>query len=341
MWTNHKQLNKLFAIEGHSFWPSIKNTLLQTYKNRMEDYITFIISTKKLLKMINFSCIISINVIGETEKIILGTNKNRIPSIMLEHGFTTYLPEISRFDMLSMYPIFRDKIAVWGNIQKKYLLEYRKIPEDRILVPGSPRHDIFFKRKKSKTLGKTKKILIMPQNMGEANAQIDTNSFIRLEKLLKRIINIAKKLPDVDLIIKLHPSQEFGSEYLKKLIQKIAPNIRTFQTEPILDVIQSCDVILNINTELFVSTVLFEGLILEKPILNIVTIKQPYEYEYERDKAVLSISDKSDLEKYLNDIIYNNELQHELVENGKKFVRKYLTNPSTASQSLAKILNSY
>ena len=44
-----------------------------------------------------------------------------------------------------MYSSFKDKIALWGNTQKEYLIAQHAISEERILTIGSPRHDIFFK----------------------------------------------------------------------------------------------------------------------------------------------------------------------------------------------------
>ena len=110
-------LSKIFTIENCSIWNIIKDILLQTYQLRLEDYVKLVLFSKKLSTSINLSCIISLNNIGETEKAILNQNE-KIPSILLEHGFANYVPELSQFDISSMYPTFQDKIALWGNTQK-------------------------------------------------------------------------------------------------------------------------------------------------------------------------------------------------------------------------------
>ena len=105
--------NIIFIQEQVDVWNTIKDILLQTYQRRLEDYVKLILFAKKISTSINLSCILSLNVIGETEKSILEQN-GKTPSILLEHGFTNYVPELSKFDISNMYSLFKDKIALWG-----------------------------------------------------------------------------------------------------------------------------------------------------------------------------------------------------------------------------------
>ena len=57
----------------------------------------------------------------------------------------------------------------------------------------------------------------------------DTQTYIRLEKLLKKIFATVRNLHDVNLIVKLHPVQDSNNEYIKKLIQKLEPKIPIHQ----------------------------------------------------------------------------------------------------------------
>ena len=54
---------------------------------------------------------------------------------------------------------------------------------------------------------------------------------------------------------------------------------------------------INIHIELMPSTVLLEGLILKKPIINITMLDNFLEFQFIKDNAVLTISDQSDLLK--------------------------------------------
>ena len=334
-------LSSFFSIENFTFWPSISEILLKIYKNRMLEYVLLVKFSKKLFEKIDFKSIISLNTMGETEKTILNTNKNKIPTVLLEHGASDYLPEISRYDVTSGYRNFDDKIAVWNEYQKKYLMESRKIPEKRIFVVGSPRHDSFFNKEILENKYSQKTVLIVLPAIAEMNFLSDTQTYIRLEKLLEKIFVTVRNMHDVNLIVKLHPVQDSNNEYIKKLIQKLEPKIPIHQVGSIKKIIELCDVMINIHIELMPSTVLLEGLILKKPIINVTMLDKFLEFQYVKDNAVLSISDQSDLIKPINDLLYDKEFSEKLIHNGQTHVEKFLANPGNASKSLADLLNSF
>ena len=104
--------------------------------------------------------------------------------------------------------------------------------------------------------------------------------------------------------------------------------------------IKNCDFMINIYTEVMPSTVLLEGMILKKPIMNISMVDESYNFEYLKDNAVLNISDKSNLEKNLQTFLTNSSLQEQLVSAATNHVEKFLTNPGTASKIFANMINS-
>jgi UDP-N-acetylglucosamine 2-epimerase len=244
-----------------------------------------------------------------------------------------------RFDVLSSYPNFKDKIAVWSNSQKKYLTEQHQIDPNRILVTGSPRHDVFFKKKVARNIRKQKTILIAPNPTNEVEGQADTNLHIKVEKIIKDIHSIVKKIPDVNVIVKLHPIQLRHNDDLKLLFQEIDPAIPIYLWTSVIDVINSCDVVLVISPEGFAtSTMILESLILEKPTINIVVDDKLYDFEHVKEKAVLTISGENDLQESLQAVLFGEELREQLVKNGRKFVDSFLANGGNASEYLARTL---
>jgi len=89
------------------------------------------------------------------------------------------------------------------------------------------------------------------------------------------------------------------------------------------------------------STIILESLILNKPTMNIILDNHFYEFEYVKDDAVVSVSDKDDLGKNLYDLLFDDLKRDLLISNGKKFLKNYLNNQGTASKNLAKVLNSF
>ena len=136
----------------------------------------------------------------------------------------------------------------------------------------------------------------------------------------------------------MHPTFDPGNEYVKKLIHKLNPTVKIYQSESILEIIESCDLMININTEFFPSTVIYEGLILKKPILNIYTMDNYYNFEFMKDNALLTISDGDDIEESLKQILFDNNFCNNLIQNGQEHLKKYFSNHGSASKELAKIL---
>ena len=339
LWADIYLENK-FTVEGITIWPFIKEILIETFRKRMYEYITLIFFSKKILTKTNLGCIVTLNLFGESEKAILNLNKNNKPSILLEHGFTNYVPEISRFDITSGLDIFKDKIAVWGNIQKQYLVNVLKIPEKKILVVGSPRHDQFFRQVFSTKTDSVRTVLITPGLFDPTNAQSSTFSYLRLENLLRKTFKIFESFQNVKLIIKLHPAQNPDVEYIKKLINQLNPDVMIYHTEPIQKILEYCDTVVNIHTEVLPSTVLLEALIMEKPIMNISLVDENYNFQFIKDNAVMQVTDKSDLEKHFKTILYDEDLRKELIKNAQKHLQSYLSNQGKASKHFAEILKS-
>ena len=340
-WSNESIFSKIFKIEGINFWPVVSDVLYTVYSQRISEYLKLILISKKILSKLNIKCILSLNVLGETEKIILSVNDCKIPSILLEHGATNLTSAVSKHEISQMYSLFRDKIALWGDIQKNFLLHDLKINPDRVLTIGSPRHEDFFKKIKSnKTISK-KTILITPMALSEFNGNIDTNTYLRFEKLLVKIFTILKKIPNTKIIVKMHPTLSPGNEYIKKLIFNINSDVKIFQMEPILDIIESCDMMINITTELFPSTVLYEGLIMNKPVMNIDMMDEKLDLELFRDEAVISVTDMDNLNEIIQQFVTDYSLQIQLNTNAKKHLKKYFSNPVNASEKLANVLLNY
>ena len=340
VWQNNKIFNEIFSLEGFSFWPYIKNILLESYKSRMTEYFETILASKKILKNFNVSCIVSLNVIGETEKIILDVNNNDIPSIMLEHGYANYIPEISRYDFWSMYNLFKDKIAVWGDVQKQYLINQHKIDEKQILTVGSPRHDAFFLKKIYKSNQKT--LLLTMHPLSNIVGQNTISHYIKYEKTIIDFCKIIKNIPELKLIVKLHPSDVPHNTLILNLFNKIDPSIPVFQNKSIMELLLSCDTLVNISPEGWdPSTVMMEALILKIPVMNIILDDLFYNFQYVKDKAIVSLSGDFDLENNLMEILFNKEFRNELIKNGQKHLKNYLSNPGSASCNFAKILKTY
>ena len=343
LWENSTFFNNLFQIDGIIFWDIIKDHLIKSYSQKMYYYIELIASIKKFFDNVDASCIVSLNEIGETEKAFLEFNKNKIPSILLEHGFldkNNSVSKVKRYDTMSNYSTFKDKIAVWSETKKTYLIENYGIDPNRIIVTGSPRHDNYFSSRK-KNNNQEKFLLLAPNPINDMDALSTTELKLRFNEFIKKIILTVRTLDNVKLIVKLHAISLKHNEEIKLLINKIDKNIPIYLSNSVIDIINLSDAVMVISPEPATTTMLLESMILGKPTMNIYFENEVPQFNHVKHNAVFSLLDTCDLKHNLSKILFNKEFKNELVDNADDYLSKYLNYNGNSSKRFAEVLKSY
>jgi hypothetical protein len=342
LWNNSEIFTNIFQIDGYDIWDSIKDVMIRTYSERLFYYISLILSAKKIINTLNIKCIVSLNESGETEKAIIETNNKKFPTILLEHGFIERTTKTKRFDMLSEHIYFNDKILVWSESKKHWLVNEYDIEPNRIIVNGSPRHDDYFLSRLKNKKNKEKILLLAPNPINDINGQSNTNLKIEFNEVVKNIFKIIKTFDNVKIIVKLHPSQLHHNEEIKLLIRNFDSSIPIYLWTPVIDTINSVDVVIVLTPEIHAtSTMLLESMILGKPTMNIYFDKIIPEFEHIKNNAVFTITNHDNLESNLKKFLFNDNFQNILQNNADNFVNQFMSNPGTASQKFASILKSY
>ena len=336
---NSKILDKFFTIEKTSLWNITKKSLLIKFHEQLYNSLSMIDVGNKILRKLDVRCLVSLNDIGETEKIFLELHNKH--SIILQHGFKEINKQTSRFDKLD-YVNFKDFLAVWSNKRKNELVENFNLKPEKLIVVGSPRHDNYFSTKIKKVNKKNKTILIAPNPMNELNGLIDDNLKIRFNELLKKIIFYLGKLDDIKIIVKLHPIQLKHNDEIKSFIQKIDKRIPIYLWTSVKDTINSADIVVVISSEFHATpTMLLESMILQKPVINFVTEKVITQYDYVKSESIFTVSDSDSIDKSLERIIHDDEFQQKLIHNSNEYLLKNMENSKTASKEFAKILERF
>ena len=87
------------------------------------------------------------------------------------------------------------------------------------------------------------------------------------------------------------------------------------------------------------STILLDALILNKPTMVILPERQNFEEEeIIKQNAVLSVSDISELETKLKQILSDDDIREKLISNGKQFIEKYFLHKGNSCKNLVKLL---
>ena len=339
LWNNNESFDKIFRINGISFWPIIKNNLKQVFTRRMNDYVESVFFAKKLFSKINISCILSLYDVGETEKVFLKCKNNDVDSFLLEHGFSLLFEDSKTFGTLMSYDNFRDKIVVWSDHQKEFLMSSYNIDSKKILSLGSPRHDALTRMETNESENKKFRVLIAPTPITQIQGYDTTEIHEKFERLIIRLCKIFENYNNVEVIFKIHPSQSGHNDEIKKIIQKYSKRIPIYMLNPIAELIQSSHLVITITPEGWCpSTIILESMILNKPTMNIVLDEKFYEFEYIKQNAVIAVSDKSDLENDIKQILFDEAIRNGMMDKGKIFVKNFLKNYGNSSKKLAEVL---
>jgi len=330
---NEEKLNEYFSINDKSFWLAIKKEFLNILKKRFDETITRIVLVDELLNKLTVSCILDWAHTGAEEKIVtFFANEKKIPIVSLQHAVYPLNEKWQKSRPVYPYLLSDEvKEAVWGTIMKNFLIK-NGMKEDQIILSGSPKHDLFFK--KEKDVEKKDTILIAANIFVHFNFEgNDTRVFQKLEEITKKIVKIIQSYKGKKIIVKLHPTQSYHD--LKSLIKEIDPAIPIYKNENLLEVLDKSDAVISLNF----STILVDAMIRRKPTFVVLVEQQGFEEEQMiKQNSTIAVSDIKNLEIRLKDFLSNESVRKDVVKKGTEFVNKYFVNQGNASKYISKVI---
>lgn len=333
------ELKLLFTVENVSFWKIIKNDLIRSYENKIENFIYGILVAKKIFQKMNPKLIISLNEIGESERIFLEFNNKKIPSFLLEHGFIDWDEKTKLYHSFE-YNNFNDRILVWGDYRKKQLINEEKINPSKIITSGSPRHDNFFNTEIMNIKNDTSSVLIAPNPITEFSGLGTVELEIKFENVLKQIFLILNESNKIHPFVKLHGTQLKHNLEIKNILQKINHKIPIILTGDIIKIINQSNLVIVITPESFgTSTMILEAMILGKPVLNIILDDKIPNYNFQTSKSIFSILFNDEFNINLKKFLFDKNFQNELLKNQQQYLDNFLNFKGKASERLVQIIN--
>jgi len=252
-------------------------------------------SMKKILSIINPDLVIATDSPRSERYAIEAARELNIKSMVLINLFA-----IRCIDWIK-HNKFADKICVFSEDVKQYLIEYGRNYKD-IIVTGNPAFDKIVKIKGNKN---SKDFTVLwasqmePKHFAELDLKGDELLPIKIEKVL---INIFKKNKNWKLIVRNHPNEN-QREYPKF--------IHVSNDEKLIDVLQKVDLVI-----VCASTVGMEGLILGKKLITIDLSVLKSTLPYSQFGYSTGINDLLDLEQEI--VRIRQEIQEEKIE--KKYI---------------------
>ena len=132
------------------------------------------------------------------------------------------------------------------------------------------------------------------------------------------------------LLIKIHSGPSFN----EKIVKNINPNIVVKYTGNFYDYVKNCELLICID----MSTAILDAMLLKKPIISILILEKDSDSELFRKNYILQ-TEIANLEKTLTKLSLDNSFKLSCIEQGEKFIDKYVINAGTSSTSLLNFLS--
>jgi hypothetical protein len=246
--------------------------------------------------------------------------------ILLQHGIYYDTKEAIETNLSKgLYPIKSDKFLVWGKISENNLKNIDIVEPTKLKIIGHPKYDSW----KSISMGKDSSSVLLtltgPEHMYIQGHQI--SNIIKfenhIEQICRAVIAMKKKL-----IIKIHPS--FHVFNFSEMIKKISSDIEVISTGSIMELINSCDVMIATNH----TTAILESYLLQKPVIYLPIIDYnlgiPTLFDFNAETNILIENLQMTLEKLLCDKNFKNKT----IQRQNEFVENYLTDHENSSKKL-------
>ena len=336
-----KELFSIFTLNNISFWPLIKNRLKKIYGYRLNDYLKFMLQSSNFLNSQNVKKIVCLNESGETENILLQTIDKNVDSILLQHSFLRYNSELKklqwRYEDQNMLGLTSKKFFLWGNSDLNYFLENSKIQRNQLIISGSPRHDQFLQIKSSLNSHTIKNILITLSPISERSGLGDTNLIIKYNYFLEKIFKILNEFNDLKITVKLHPGENPHNSILIDFL-KNQSNITVFQIKNTDELIKKSDLMINISPELYdLSTIMLEGLLLRKPVIQLSLDDELSKVEPLKS-PIIQISEIEHFEQVISKIINDEIYRKEIIEQISNKLNDYLSFQGNSNAKFLEII---
>ena len=337
---NDTQLLNIFSKNNVSFWHVIENSLKNIYKNRLDDYLKLYFISNNIINSLNIKSILCLNESGETENIFLQHSDARNKTFLLQHSFLRYeeksYAEQWKFEDQYIHGLKSQNLLLWGNADYDFFSKFSNIDPKKLIICGSPRHDIVKSNLKSPSQKKIKVLITLtPISVRSGNQTVSLIE--KYDSFLKRIINFLKTNSNVEIIIKLHPGENLHNNILLNSLEKI-DNVKVFQTKNPYELIEKSNFLITITPELYdSSTIMLDALSLETPVVQFILNSSNSSFNT-IDEPISTFFENENIEEILLKYMSNDYCQS-LIKKIPQKLEKLLSNRGNSCQNITKIIS--
>lgn len=244
--------------EGIHIWKVFQTRLDYLFSTRIPELLLHLNIAKNLLSR------------EKPHVVLVGDDKNAWSAITvnlakLNSTFTIDVEYGVAPERIEPTPVIADLMVLPGEKFKEIYMKYRTPVSEKYVIAGQPLYDKVMNGsfQKQETLQRlkiqSKKVILFASQPVHQTKTIGFTLDMKNDAL-NGLLNLAKELSDVELIVKLHPIRDD-----KKLIDQVfskARNVTVVEKADILELINASDVVVTIW-----STTAVESLLFKKPVI--------------------------------------------------------------------------
>ncbi|WP_428326220.1 hypothetical protein [Nitrosopumilus sp.] len=326
LWSKNKFFEEYFVQNNISLWKYMKPYFIELIQKRISEISYEIALAKILFQEFKIKTVLVLQEVGVTEQIIIHYAKQKgIPVSLLQIGLHYDTSEAIEANVSqSVYPIKADNFLTWGDINVNDAIENGHISPSNIIKVGAPRYD------NTNVLESKEENYILLATSGPGHMHIRgriINNIKNYNETISKICQIVSESQE-QLIIKSHPSADELD--VSDIAKKIDPNIKIVTTGDVLSLIRKCKVLIMVG----LSTTIIESQLLQKPVIFIPSIDYALGVPQILKHESCVISSTNSLKEILSKLNTDEKFKKSVIDNGNQFLKKYLSNLNSASQTL-------
>lgn len=250
------------CAEKGTVWPKIEPTFNWLFHVYLPSLVPYLALTRHILKEHHPTIIISPDVADpRTRLFCLAGRMLGIHSLEVQFG-------LYNKDSVEWQFFVADKVAVWGESARRLLTKTHSVPEDRIIITGSPRFDGLTKVSGAQITATRARLGIHDGKAMVLFASQYLLSYFRefgdyhtVQRSVKQaIFQVADRLGQMSLVVKPHPLENV--QETKKLAEGCRNIVFVDKSEDIRELTKACDVFITLG-----STATMEALVARKLVI--------------------------------------------------------------------------
>jgi len=322
----------------------LENKFSEIFNRKFFESIKYIEMMKQVIKKEKPSILVIVDEYGlYGRSAIIAGKINKIPILAIQHGIISPYhigcchtkDEILKTDIIApKYCPIPNKTAVSGNYYRNILLKSGSYPLNSVVTTGQPKYDVLafankiYKKEKiySQLNIKPNKKLIVFASQSDV---LGTN-----ELLFRSVFKAVKKIPNTQLVIKLHPL-EYDTSLHHNIAKEVGIDVIIIKNINLLELLFACDLMMTFN-----STVAIEAMILDKPVITVNLTSYPDEMPFAESGAAIGVYKKEDIKLTITKVFRDKKLRKKLEIKRKDFVFKHVYKiDGLTSKRIANLIN--